>query len=161
MCGVNRLTLSSAVCAVALALLSGCSSDQPEAGTAAAPAASAVPSSAPADGPAASASAAATGGAAALCEKVAAAKAALNDELKRVVSPDGKVPPAEGKRVMTGLASALSDLAASGDGELAAALDALAAEASKAAAAADPVRAATSTSFDAAGQKVDDACTKA
>jgi hypothetical protein len=96
-----------------------------------------------------------------LCEKVSAAKVALNEQLKQVVSPDGKVPPAEGKKVMTGLASTLRDLAASGDGELAAALDALAAEASKAADAPDPVRAATSTSFDAAGQKVDDACTKA
>jgi hypothetical protein len=156
---VTRLTISSAVCAVALVLLSGCSSDKSTEAGMAAPAASAMPSSAPVGGPAASASAAANGGAAALCEKVAAAKAALNEELKRVVTPDGKVPPAEGKRVMTGLASALSDLAASGDGELADALDALAAEAAKAAKAADPVRAATSTSFDAAGQKLDNACT--
>jgi hypothetical protein len=154
---VNRLTISSAVCAVALALLTGCSSDQP---TEAGPAAT-VPSSAPAEGPAASASTAAKGGGAVLCEKVSAAKAALNENLKRVASPDGKVPPAEGKKVMAGLASTLSDLADSGDGELAAALDALAAEASKAAGAADPVRAAMSTSFDAAGQKLDKACTKA
>ncbi|WP_213005554.1 hypothetical protein [Paractinoplanes toevensis] len=109
----------------------------------------------------ASASAAAKGGDAALCEKVAAAKRALNEELRRVAGPDGKVPPAEGKRVMTALASALSDLAASGDGELRDALDALAAEASKAAKAADPVRAATSTSFDSAGQELDNACTNA
>jgi hypothetical protein len=157
---VTRL-ISCAVCAVALALLSGCSSDEStEAGTPA-PAASAVPSSAPASGPVASASAAAKGGDAALCEEVAAAKRALNEELKRVAGPDGKVPPAEGKRVMTGLASALSDLAASGDGELADALDGLAAEASKAAKAADPVRAATSTSFDAAGQELDNACANA
>jgi hypothetical protein len=95
-----------------------------------------------------------------LCQKVAAAKAGLNEELKRVVSPDGTVPPAEGKRVMTGLAAQLTDLAAAGDGELAKALDGLAAEASKAAKTADPVRAALSTTFDAAGQKVDQACTK-
>jgi hypothetical protein len=158
---VTRLTISSAVCAVALALLSGCSSDEStEAGTAA-PAASAVPSSAPVGGPAASASTAATGEAAALCEQVAAAKAALNDELKRVASADGKVPPAEGKRVMKGLAAALNDLAASGDGELAKTLKALAAEAAKAANTADPVRAAMSTSFDAAGRNVDNACAKA
>ncbi|WP_203819580.1 hypothetical protein [Paractinoplanes ferrugineus] len=62
---------------------------------------------------------------------------------------------------MTGLASALSDLAAAGDGELADALDALAAEASKAAKATDPLQAATSGSFDAAGRKLDDACTNA
>jgi hypothetical protein len=92
---------------------------------------------------------------------VAAAKAALNEELKRVVSPDGTVPRAEGKKVMTGLAATLTDLADSGKGELAKALDGLAAEATKAAAAADPVRAALSPSFDAAGQKVDKACTKA
>jgi hypothetical protein len=92
---------------------------------------------------------------------VVAAKAALNEELKRVASPDGTVSPAEGKKVMKGLAAELSDLAASGDGELAEALQALAAEASKAAAAAEPMRAALSPSFDAAGQKVDNACTKA
>jgi hypothetical protein len=119
-----------------------------------------VPSSAPVGGLAPSAPAAAKGDGAALCEKVAAAKTALNEELKRVASPDGKVPPAEGKKVMTGLAAKLSDLAASGDGELGDALDVLAAEASKAAAAADPMRAALSASFDAAGQKVDKACTK-
>ncbi|WP_212993362.1 hypothetical protein [Actinoplanes auranticolor] len=119
-----------------------------------------APSSASADGPPTSAPAAAQGEGAALCEKVAAAKAALNEELKRVVSPGGKVPPAEGKRVMTGLAAALSDLAASGDGELRDALKGLSAEASKAAGAADPVQAALSPSFDAAGQKVDKACTK-
>jgi hypothetical protein len=91
---------------------------------------------------------------------VAAAKAALNEELKRVVSPDGTVPPAEGKKVMTRLAAQLTALADSGDGELATALDGLAAEAGKAAGAADPVRAALSASFDAAGQKVDKACAK-
>jgi hypothetical protein len=119
-----------------------------------------VPSSASVDGPAASAPAAAKGGSAALCEKVAAAKAALNEDLKRVVAPGGKVPPAEGKKVMTGLAATLSDLAASGDGELSDALDGLSAEARKAAGAADPVQAALSPSFDAAGQKVDKACAK-
>ena len=162
---MNRLTIPSAVCAAALALLSGCSSEQsPEAGSAA-PAASAVPSSAPAGEPSASASASAPVSGkrkgAALCEKVAAAKTALNEELKRVASPDGTVPPAEGKKVMTGLAATLSNLAASGDGELAQALDAFAAEASKAADAANPMQAALSTSFDAAGQKVDNACAKA
>jgi hypothetical protein len=121
---------------------------------------STVPSSAAVDGPSASAPAAAQGDRAALCGKVAAAKAALNEDLKRVVSPGGKVPPAEGKKVMTGLAATLSDLAASGDGELGDALDGLSAEAAKAAGAADPVRAALSPSFDAAGQKVDQACTK-
>ena len=157
---MNRLTIASAVCALTLALLGGCSSDQStEAGTAA-PAASTAPSSVPVGGAGTSAPGATNPGGAALCEKVAAAKAALNDELKRVASPDGKVPPAEGKRVMRGLAAALSDLAASGDGELAKALKALAAEASKAADTADPVRAAMSTSFDAAGQKLDNACTK-
>jgi hypothetical protein len=92
---------------------------------------------------------------------VAAAKAALNEELKRVVSPDGTVPPAESKKVMTALAAKLTDLAASGDGELAKALQGLAAEASKAAKSADPMRVALSKSFDAAGQKVDKACTTA
>ncbi|MGW4948563.1 hypothetical protein ACWEOZ_44030 [Actinoplanes sp. NPDC004185] len=119
-----------------------------------------MPSSASVDGPTVSAPAAATGGAAALCQKVAAAKLALNEELKRVVAPGGKVPPAEGKKVMTNLAATLSDLAASGDGELSDALDGLSAEASKAAAAPDPVQAAMSPSFDAAGQKVDKACAK-
>jgi hypothetical protein len=91
---------------------------------------------------------------------VAAAKKALNEELKRVASADGTVPPAEGKKVMASLAATLSDLAAAGDGELAKALDALAGEASKAAGADNPMRAALSTSFDAAGQKVDIACAK-
>ncbi|MEU8611232.1 hypothetical protein AB0C29_24935 [Actinoplanes sp. NPDC048791] len=89
-----------------------------------------------------------------------AAKVALNEELKGVVAPGGKVPPAEGKKVMTGLAATLSDLAASGDGELRDALNGLSAEAKKAAAAVDPVQAALSPSFDAAGQKVDKACAK-
>jgi hypothetical protein len=110
--------------------------------------------------PAASAPVAGTGKNAALCQKVVAAKQALNAELRRVASPDGTVPPAEGKKVMTGLAATLSDLAASGDGELAKALDALAAEASKAAGAANPMEAAVSPSFDAAGRKVDSVCTK-
>ena len=158
---MNRLTISSAVCAVALALLGGCSADQPTEAGPTAPAAPAASSSAPVSAASASAPAVAKGDGAALCEKVNAAKAALNEELKRVVAPGGEVPPAEGKKVMTGLADTLSDLAASGDGELAAALKALAAEASKAAKAADPVRAAMSTSFDAAGQKVDKACAKA
>ena len=158
---MNRLTISSAVCAVALALLGGCSADQSTEAGPTAPAASSAPSSAPVGGPSASAPAAAKGKGAALCEKVSAAKVALNEELKRVASPDGKVPPADGKKVMTGLASTLRDLAAAGDGELAAALDALAAEATKAAAAPDPVGAAMTPSFDAAGQKVDKACTKA
>ncbi len=149
------------MCAAALALLSGCSSDQSTEAGSAAPAASAVASSAPAGGPAASAPVTGKRNGAALCEKVAAAKAALNAELKRVASPDGTVPPAEGKKVMAGLAATLSDLAASGDGELAEALDGLAAEASKSADAANPMRAALSTSFDAAGQKVDNACAKA
>jgi hypothetical protein len=157
---VNRLTISCALGAVAVALLSGCSSDEPPRAGTVAPTASVVPSSASVDGPSASAPAAAKGDGAALCEKVAGAKAALNDELKRVVAPGGKVPPAEGKRVMTGLAAMLSDLAASGDGELADALEGLSAEATKAARAADPVQAAMSPSFDAAGQKVDKACTK-
>jgi hypothetical protein len=157
---VTRLTIPSAVCAVALALLSGCSSDEPAGPGTAAPAASTAPGSAPAVGPTASAPAAATGPDAAVCEKVAAAKAALNDELKRVASPEGKIPPADGKRVMNGLAAALRDIADTGKGEVAKALNALAAEAAKAARAADPVRAAMSTSFDAAGQKVDKACTK-
>lgn len=159
------MTIPSAVCAVALALLSGCSSDEPTAAGPAAPAASAspsaapaVPSSAPAAGPAASAPAAANPADAALCQQVIAAKTALNAELKRVVSPDGKVPPAEAKRVMTGLAAALSDLADSGDGEIAKALDGLSAEASKAAGTADPMRAALSPTFDAAGRRVDKAC---
>jgi hypothetical protein len=91
---------------------------------------------------------------------VIAAKTALNEELKRVASPDGTVPPAEGKKVMSGLATTLSGLADSGDGELAKALDALAAEASKAAAADNPMRAALSPTFDAAGQKVDSVCAK-
>jgi hypothetical protein len=112
-------------------------------------------------GPTASAPAAAKGGAAALCQEVAAAKAALNEELKRVVSPDGTVPPAEGKKVLTGLATKLTELSASADGALAQALDGLAAEASKSARAADPVRAALGPSFDAAGQRVDKACAKA
>ena len=160
---MNRLTMSWALGAVAVALLSGCSSDEPPRAGTAAPAASTapvVPTSASVDGPTASAPAAAKGGNAALCEKVAAAKAALNEELKRVVAPGGKVPPAEGKRVMTGLAALLSDLAAAGDGELADALKGLSAEASKAAGAPDPVQAALSPSFDAAGQKVDKACAK-
>jgi hypothetical protein len=92
---------------------------------------------------------------------VIAAKTALNQELKRVASADGTVPPAEGKKVMTSLAATLSDLAAAGDGELAKALDTLAGEASKAAAADNPMRAALSPSFDAAGQRVDNACAKA
>jgi hypothetical protein len=92
---------------------------------------------------------------------VAAAKTALNEELKGVASADGTVPPAEAKKVMTGLAATLSDLADSANGELAAALDALAGESSKAAAADNPMRAALSPSFDAAGQKVDTACAKA
>jgi hypothetical protein len=112
-------------------------------------------------GPSASAPAAAKGPGAALCQEVAAAKAALNEQLKQVVSPDGTVPPAEGRKVMTGLAAKLKDLAASADGELAKALNALAAEATKAAGAADPVRAALGASFDAAGQNVDKACAKA
>lgn len=157
---MTRLTISSAVCAVALALLSGCSPDN---STEAGPATPAVASSSPAGGApvSASASAAANGEGAALCEQVAAAKRALNEELRRVAGPDGKIPPAEGKRLMTGLAAALNDLAASGDGEVADALHTLAAEASKAAKAADPVRAATSTSFDTAGRKLDNACTHA
>jgi hypothetical protein len=111
-------------------------------------------------GPTASAPAAAKGGGAALCQQVAAAKAALNEELKRVVSPDGSVPPAEGKRVLTGLAAKLTALADSADGALAQALDGLAAEASKSARAADPMRSALSPTFDAAGQKVDKICAK-
>lgn len=95
-----------------------------------------------------------------MCAKVNEAKAALNEELKGVVSADGTVPPAAGKKVMADLAVKLSALAAAGDGELGQALDALAAEASKAAKAADPVRAAMGTSFDAAGKKVDTVCTK-
>lgn len=157
---MNRLTIPTAVCAVALALLTGCSSDQSTEAGSATPAASAAPSSAPVSGPAASAPVTGTGNGAALCEKVAAAKTALNEELKRVASPDGTVAPAEGKKVMAGLAATLSNLAASGDGELAKALDGLAAEASKAADAANPMKAALSTSFDAAGQKVDNACAK-
>jgi len=158
---VNRLTVPSAVCAAALALLVGCSSEQPTAAGPAAPAASAVPSSAPVGVPAASAPVTDRQKGAALCEQVAAAKAALNEELKRVASPDGTVPPAEGKKVMTSLAATLSDLAAAGDGELAQALETLAGEASKAAGADNPMRAALSSSFDAAGQKVDNACAKA
>ncbi|MEU8227964.1 hypothetical protein AB0C12_00020 [Actinoplanes sp. NPDC048967] len=160
---MNRLTISWALGAVAVALLSGCSSDEPPQTGTAAPATSSLsvaPSSASGDGPAASASAAAKGGGTALCEKVTAAKVALNEDLKRVVAPGGKVPPAEGKKLMTGLAATLSDLAASGDGELADALEGLSAEAAKAAGAADPVQAALSPAFDAAGQKVDKACAK-
>ncbi|MCA2216559.1 hypothetical protein [Jidongwangia harbinensis] len=157
---MNRLTAPSAVCAVALALLTGCSSDEPTEARPSAPAASVAAGSAPPTGPAASASAPAAGTGSALCGQVGAAKAALNEELKRVVSPDGTVPPAEGKKVLTGLATKLTDLAASADGELAKALDGLAAEATKAAKAADPVRAALGASFDAAGQRVDKACAK-
>jgi hypothetical protein len=158
---VNRLTVPSAVCAAALAFLLGCSSEQPTEAGPAASAASAVPSSAPVGGPAASAPVTGQRNDAALCEKVAAAKTALNEELKRVASADGTVPPIEGKKAMTSLSATLSDLAASGDGELAEALDALAGEASKAAGADNPMRAALSTSFDAAGQKVDNVCAKA
>ncbi len=153
---MTRLTFSSAVCAAALVLLCGCSSDEsPQAGPQPT-AASVAPSSAPASGPASSAPAA---GGAALCNEVIAAKTALNEELKGVVSPDGSVPPAEGKKVMTGLAAKLTGLAAAADGELATALKGLAAEATKAAATADPVKAALTPSFDAAGQRVDKACT--
>lgn len=157
---MNRLTPSAAACAVALALLTGCSSDQPDAAGPAAPTASATSaaSAAPSSAPASSASAAAEGDGAALCQEVAAAKAALNEELKRVVSADGTVPPAEAKKVMTGLAAKLTKLAAAGDGELAKALDGLRAEASKAAGSADPMREALSARFDAAGQRVDKAC---
>jgi hypothetical protein len=165
---VNRLTISSAVCAVAIALLSGCSSDQSTAGPAA-PAASAGPASesaaapgpASAGQPAVSAPAAAKGKPTALCTKVAEAKTALNDELKKVVSADGKVSPADGKTVMTGLAAKLTALAGSDKGAVPEALRALAAEASKAAQAANPVEAASGQSFAAAGQKVDSACAAA
>lgn len=155
------MTLPSAVCAAALALLiGGCSGDQSTEAGPATPTAPTESSSAPAGGPAASAAVTGERNGAALCERVAAAKTALNEELKRVASPDGTVPPAEGKKVMAGLAVTLRDLAASGDGELAEALDAFAAEAANAADAANPMRAALSTSFDAAGQKVDNACAK-
>jgi hypothetical protein len=157
---VTRLTISSAVCAAALALLCGCSSDQPPRAGTAAPASAAAPSSAPAGGPATSAPAPSQDSGAALCDQVVAAKTALNEELKGVVSPDGSVPPAAGKKVMTGLATKLTGLAASADGELATALKGLAAEATKAAATADPVKAALTPTFDAAGQRVDKACTK-
>jgi hypothetical protein len=139
----------------------GCSSEQPTEAGPAASAASAAPSSAPVGGPAASVPATGKGNGAALCEKVLAAKRALNEELKGVASADGTVPPAAGKKVMTSLSTTLSELAAAGEGELAEALDTLAGEASKAAADDNPMRAALSPSFDAAGQKVDNACAKA
>jgi hypothetical protein len=152
---VNRLTVSSALCAAALALLTGCSSDDPTGSGTAAPTASTAPASAPA---AASPSGPADSELAALCKKVADAKTALNEQLKQAVTPAGQVPPADGKKLMTGLAATLTDLAAEDDGALAEALEGLAAEATKAADAADPVRAASERPFAAAGEKVDNAC---
>jgi hypothetical protein len=162
---VNRLTLSCALSAVALALLGGCSSDSAtEAGTAAS-AAPTAPASAPVSVPAAppkgSAPAAPKTGVAALCDQVTAAKTALNAQLKQVVGADGRVPPAQGRKVLTGLAATLTELAGTGKGKVPDALEALAAEATKAAGTADPVQAASGGSFEEAGVKVDNACADA
>ncbi|WP_030490981.1 hypothetical protein [Micromonospora chokoriensis] len=92
-----------------------------------------------------------------LCEAAKKASDEMRVELVKVATT-GEASAADYQKILSGLDKKVAEVAATGDGKLAAALRKFGAEAAKAAAAADPATAADNPAFEKAGKEISTAC---